>query len=170
MAEVRPTASAGAAAGEARVVTGFELRLERGGAYVRLADQPIVPGLRLGVVVLAVPEVKFPFDIGLGSGQFRHRLCDLVQIEVSAEPDLALSAAAGADLAALGIQDLQIAFRAGFAEVAGRVAAGPAFTLKLGLVAEGEQGIALAFHSPRLYAPAPLAAASLPHLAARALA
>ncbi len=58
-----PTSAAGTRSG-----AGFELRLERGGASVRLAEQPIAPGIRLEQLTLQIPDVKFPFDVGLGAG------------------------------------------------------------------------------------------------------
>src|SRR5512140_2911108 len=88
---------------------GFELRLERGGAYVRLADQPIAPGLRLESLTLQIPDVKFPFDVGQGAGQFRHRLADLVECAVVAEPALAEAALREVGLAAFGVEDVRLA-------------------------------------------------------------
>src|SRR5512138_4039889 len=99
MAEGRNVSSAPSSAAGTRSGAGFELRLERGGAYVRLADQPIAPGLRLESLTLQVPDVKFPFDVGLGSAQFRHRLSDLVEVSVAIDPSVAEAALAGAGLA-----------------------------------------------------------------------
>ncbi|HVI93900.1 MAG TPA: hypothetical protein VM753_07835, partial [Anaeromyxobacter sp.] len=169
MAEVNQDASAPSSATGTRSGAGFELRLERGGAYVRLADQQIVPGVRLEALTLQVPDVKFPFDVGRGSGQFRSRLCDLAELGVTVSPEVAQAALASAAPASFGIETVEIAFRPGFAELAGRLAGGPAFTLRAGLVPEGERGLAIVFHSPRVYGPAPIAAALLPHTAARLL-
>src|SRR5574342_292102 len=117
MAE-RKASSAPSSAEGTRSGAGFELRLERGGAYVRLADQPIAPGIRLESLTLQVPDVKFPFDVGLGSGQFRHRLADLVDASVVVEPSAAESAPAEAGLAAFGVADVRLAAREGFLEIA----------------------------------------------------
>ena len=144
---------------------GFELRLERGGAYIRLADQPIAPGLRLDFLTLQIPEVKFPFDVGLGAGQFRHRLADLVELSISVDPSAADAALATAGLAGFGVEDVRLAAREGFLEIAGRVCGGPAFTLEAGLLTLRDQGVTVVFHSPRLLGPAPIPSAVLPHLA-----
>src|SRR5512133_880824 len=168
MAEVNQDASAPSSA-TTRSGAGFELRLERGGAYVRLADQPVLPGVRLDALTLQVPDVKFPFDVGRGSGQFRSRLCDLVELAVTVSPEVAQAALAAAAPGSFGIEAVEIAFRPGFSEIAGRLAGGPAFTLRGGLVPDGERGVAVLFHSPRVYGPAPIAAALLPHLARRML-
>lgn len=168
MAEVKPTASASSAGAEHRSGTGFELRLERGGAYVRLADRPVVPGLRLTVLHMEVPGVRFPFNAGLGAVQFRHVLSDLVHLEVVATEELVTAALRAVDLPALGIEALTIALRDGFVELAGRLAGGAPFTLHASLLPEGAQGLAVVFHSPRLYGPSPIPAAVLSHLAARA--
>jgi hypothetical protein len=93
LAEVKNTSSAPASSAAARS-GGFELRLERGGVYVRLENQPIAPGVRLEVLTLQIPDVKFPFDVGQGAGQFRHRLSELVELSVVAEPALAEAALA----------------------------------------------------------------------------
>jgi tetratricopeptide (TPR) repeat protein len=170
MADVRPTASGSNDPGGKGTATGFELRLERGGAFVQLADQPIAPGLRLEALSLEVPDLTFPFPVGQGSGQFRTRLCDLARFSVVAEPEAITAALAKVDAGALGIAALEPTLRDGFAELAGRVVGGPAFTLVAGLVPHDETGVAIVFHSPRVYGPAPVAAAALPHLAARALA
>ncbi|HET8541788.1 MAG TPA: hypothetical protein VFL83_18065, partial [Anaeromyxobacter sp.] len=163
MAERKPSSAPSAAGG--RSGAGFELRLERGGAYVRLADQPVAPGLRLASLTLQIPDVKFPFDVGQGSGQFRHRLSDLVEVSIAAEASLAEAALADAGLAAFGVEDVRLALREGFAEIAGRLSGGPPFTLEAGLLAAGDQGVELVFHSPRILGPSPIPAAALPHLA-----
>src|SRR5574341_529040 len=137
-----PTSAAGTRSG-----AGFELRLERGGAYVRLADQAIAPGLRLEWLTLQLPDVKFPFDVGLGAGQFRHRLADLVDLSIVLEPSAAEAALAEAGLAAFGLEDVRLAAREGFVEIAGRLSGGPLFTMKAGLLPAGEQGLQLVFHS-----------------------
>src|SRR5512138_1753434 len=124
MAERKPSSAPSTAS---RSGAGFELRLERGGAYVRLADQPVVAGLRLESLTLQVPDVKFPFDVGQGSGQFRHRLSDLVELSISVEASVAEAALADAGLAAFGVEDVRLALRDGFLEIAGRLSGGPAF-------------------------------------------
>lgn len=165
MAERKNASSNASSAGGTRSGAGFELRLERGGAYVRLADQPIAPGLRLESLTLHLPDVKFPFDVGQGAAQFRHRLADLVEMTVVAEPSLAEAALGEAGLFAFGIEDVRVAFREGFVEVAGRLSGGPAFTMRAGFLPRGEQGLALTFHSPLVLGPSPLPAAALPHVA-----
>ncbi len=165
LSEVKNTTSLSSSATGTRSGAGFELRLERGGAFVRLADQPLAPGIRVDVLTLQVPDVKFPFDVGQGAGQFRHRLADLVELAISVEPNAADAALAGAGLAAFGIEDLRLAVREGFVEIAGRLSGGPSFTLEAGLLPAGEQGVALVFHSPRILGLAPLPAAALPHVA-----
>ncbi|HSD20619.1 MAG TPA: hypothetical protein VLC54_11305, partial [Anaeromyxobacter sp.] len=165
MAEATKDPSAPSSASGTRSGAGFELRLERGGAFVRLADQPIAPGVRLDALTLELPDVRFPFDVGKGSGQFRHRLSDLSELAIAIEPGVADAALASAGLAAFGVEEARIAFRAGTAEIAARLSGGPAFTLVAGLLPEGDQGVALVFHSPRIYGPAPIPAALLPHLA-----
>lgn len=170
MAEVKPTASAVPPAAERRSGTGFELRLERGGAYVRLAGRPIAPGLGLDVLSMEVPGVRFPFNAGLGAVQFRHVLSDLVRLELVATEEWISAGLARLDLDALGLDALSFALREGFGELAGRLSGGAPFTLHVSLLPEGEQGIAAVFHSPRLYGPSPIPAAILPHLAARTFA
>src|SRR5512140_209536 len=140
MAERKPSSAPSAAS---RSGAGFELRLERGGAYVRLADQPVVPGLRLESLTLQVPDVKFPFDVGQGVGQFRHRLSDLVELSVVLEPAAVEAALARANLSAFGLENVRVALREGFAEIAGRLAGGPAFTLEAGLLPAGDQRVGL---------------------------
>ena len=147
MAETKNTPSAPAAPAGTRSGAGFELRLERGAVHVRLEGQPVAPGVRLELLTLQVPEVKFPFDVGQGAGQFRHRLADLVALSVSVEPAAAEAALSGAGLAAFGVEDLQLAPRDGFLEIGGRLSGGPAFTLEAGLLPAGDQGIALVFLS-----------------------
>jgi hypothetical protein len=170
MAEVNKPASAPTGDPGARSGTGFELRLERGGAAVRLAARPILPGLDVEALTLALPDVRFPFDAGKGAAQFRHRLSDVTELRVVAAPALAEAAVAAAPLAELGLADVKVALREGFAELAGRIAAGPAFTLAAGLLADGERGVRLLFFAPRLYGPGPIPSAALPHLALRAAA
>ncbi len=170
MAEVKPTASAEPVSAERRSGTGFELRLERGGAYVRLADVPVETGLTLDVLSIEVPGVKFPFNVGAGAVQFRHVLADGVRVELAVHEPWIEERLRGIDLAALGVEALSCALREGFVELSGRVAGGAAFTLHASLLPEGEQGIAVVFHSPRLYGPSPIPAALLPHMAARTLA
>ncbi|MGB8931681.1 MAG: hypothetical protein WCC48_10585, partial [Anaeromyxobacteraceae bacterium] len=172
MAEVKPTASAVPVSAERRSGTGFELRLERGGAYVCLADVPVDAGLTLDVLSIEIPGVKFPFNVGAGAVQFRHVLADLVRVELTAREGWIADLLRGIDLGALGVEALSCSLRDGFAELSGRIAGGGGapFTLHASLVPEGEQGIAVVFHSPRLYGPSPIPAALLPHVAARTLA
>jgi len=170
MAEVKPTTSEALPPSEARSGTGFELRLERGGAYVRLADRPIAPGLGLDVLSIEVPGVRFPFNAGAGAVQFRHVLSDLVRLEVVATEEWVSNALRGLDLSTLGLDSLSFAFRDGFCELSGRISGGAPFTLHAGLLPEGEQGLSVVFHSPRLYGPSPVPAALLPHLAAKTFA
>jgi hypothetical protein len=170
MAEVKPTASAVTDGAERRSGTGFELRLERGGAYVRLADAPIAPGLVLDALSIELPGVRFPFNVGLGAVQFRHVLADLVRLELVAKEEWVAEALRRIDLGPLGVASLSCALRDGFVELSGRVAGGGAFTLHASLLPEGEQGIAVRFHSPRLFGPSPIPAALLAHLAARTFA
>src|SRR6266540_3348593 len=113
MAEVTKTASDPSSSAGTKARTGFELRLERGGASVRLADQELAPGLVLEALSLDVPDVRFPFDVGQGAGQFRHRLCDLADLSVAAGPALVEAALARAPLAALGLEDVRVALRDG---------------------------------------------------------
>src|SRR5574341_564227 len=143
MAEVKPTASTAQPAAERRSGTGFELRLERGGAYVRLADTPVTPGLLLDVLSIEVPGVRFPFNVGLGAVQFRHVLADLVRVELVASERWVADGIARLDLNAIGIDSLGCTLREGFIELAGRLSGGTAFTLHASLLPEGEQGIAV---------------------------
>src|SRR5512145_2908353 len=103
MAEVKPTASAAPPTAERRSGTGFELRLERGGAYVRLADTPVEPGLVIDVLSIEVPGVKFPFNVGAGAVQFRHLLSDLVRVELVAKEEWIAEGLRRLELAPLGI-------------------------------------------------------------------
>ncbi len=169
MAEVRKAASDLPSTAGKRTGTGFELRLERGGASVRLANRELAPGLQLEALSLQIPDVRFPFDVGLGAAQFRHRLSDLAELTALVAVPLLETALARAPLQAGGLLDVRIELRPGFAELCGRLAAGPAFTLKAGLLAHGEQGLRVLLHSPRLLGPVPFPAALLPHLAIRAL-
>ncbi|MFO0585704.1 MAG: hypothetical protein U0229_25765 [Anaeromyxobacter sp.] len=170
MAEAPKTASVPSSTSGKRTGSGFELRLERGTAHVRLARVPVVDGLELEVLDLLVPDVRFPFDVGAGSGQFRHRLSDLDELGVAAAPELAERTVAAAGPEALGLLDLRIAFREGFAEIAGRLAGGTRFTLRAGLVPSGDRGVAVVLHAPRLYGPAALPEGALVHAGRRLLA
>src|SRR5512145_2477862 len=114
MAEVKPTASEAPSASETRSGTGFELRLERGGAYVRLADRPIAPGLTLDVLSMEVPGVRFPFNAGAGAVQFRHVLSDLVRLEIVASEEWLGEALRELDLARLGLEGVLLSLRDGF--------------------------------------------------------
>src|SRR5512133_533084 len=171
MAEVKPTASATPVSAERRPGTGFELRLERGGAYVRLADVTVDTGLPPDARSIEIPGVKFPFNVGAGAVQFRHVLADLVRVELAAHEPWIEARLREIDLGALGVESVSCALRDGFAELSGRISGGgAAFTLHASLLPEGEQGIAIVFRSPRLYGPSPIPAAILPHVAARTLA
>jgi tetratricopeptide (TPR) repeat protein len=170
MAEVEPSASQASPAAGARSGAGLELRLERGGVRVRLGRPAPLAGLLVEALDLAVPDVALPFDVGLGPAQFQHRLCDLVQLAVVAVPEAIAAAAARLDLAGLGLASLEVALRDGFAELSGRLAGGPPFALRIGVVPGAERGVAVVPYAPRLLGPSALPAAALPHLAARALA
>ncbi len=169
MAEVQPTASAASPAAGTRTGNGFELRLERGGAHVRLGAPASMAGLLVEHLDLKVPEIALPFDAGGGPAQFRNRLCDLDALTVRIDQAAVSAAAARLDLGELGLMELEVALRDGFAEVGGRLATGTPFSLRLGLLPGFERGVAVVPYAPRLYGPAPLPAAALPHLAARAL-
>jgi hypothetical protein len=169
MAEVDPTASTASPAAGTRTGNGFELRLERGGAHVRLGAPAAMAGLLVEHLDLKVPDIALPFDAGGGPAQFRHRLCDLDALTVRIDQAAVTAAAARLDLGELGLASLEVALRDGFAEVGGRLASGPAFSLRLGLLPGFERGVAVVPYAPRLYGPSPLPAAALPHLAARAL-
>ncbi len=169
MAEVDPTASTASPAAGTRTGNGFELRLERGGAHVRLGAPTAIAGLLVEHLDLKVPDIALPFDAGGGPAQFRHRLCDLDALTVLAGQPAVSAAAARLDLGELGLGSLEVALRDGFAEVGGRLASGPAFTMRLGLLPGFERGVTVVPYAPRLYGPASIPAAALPHLAARAL-
>src|SRR5512142_2207494 len=83
MAEVKQPASAPPDGGGTRSGTGFELRLERGGASVRLADKELASGLTLDVLAIQIPDVRSPLDAGQGASQFRPRLAALSELHVS---------------------------------------------------------------------------------------
>ncbi|HET8734048.1 MAG TPA: hypothetical protein VFM45_09785, partial [Anaeromyxobacteraceae bacterium] len=170
MSEVSATAPGAPHGAGSRTAPGFELRLERGGAHVRLAGAATSAGLTAERLDLEVPEVSLPFDVGAGPGQFQNRLCDLCELAVRLEPGLVAGATARLDLAPLGVAALEVALREGFVEVAGRLAAGPAFALRLGLLPGFERGVAVVPYAPRLFGPSPVPAARLAHLAATALA
>ncbi len=165
MAEAKDNSSAPPSPVATRSGAGFELRLERGGAFVRLVDQAIAAGVRLESLTLQIPDVKFPFDVGQGAGQFRHRLADLVELSVVIDVAAADEALSAAGIAAFGVEEPRIAARDGFVEIAGRLSGGPAFTLEAGLLPAGEQGVVLVFHSPRVLGSGPIPSAALPHLA-----
>src|SRR5512142_2394896 len=169
MAEVNKTASAPPSEGGTRSGTGFELRLERGGASVRLADRELAPGVGLEVLTIQIPDVRFPFDVGQGAAQFRHRLADLSELAVSLSAPFVEAVLARVPLSATGLLDVRAELREGFAEIAGRLAAGPAFTLKAGVLARRAHGLRVLFHSPRIFGFAPFPVGALPHLFAPAL-
>jgi tetratricopeptide (TPR) repeat protein len=149
---------------------GLELVLERGGAYVALARQPLGPGVVVEALALEVPDVRFPFDVAAGAAQFRDRLGVLERLEVTAGPAALERLAARLDLAAAGFASLALALRAGFVEVFGRLLGGAPFTMRAVLVPAGAHGLAVHLLDARLYGPAPISAARLPALAARAAA
>ncbi len=169
MAEVDPTASTASPAAGSRTGNGFELRLERGGAHVRLGAPAAIAGLLVEHLDLKVPDIALPFDAGGGPAQFRNRLCDLDALTVRADQGLVSASAARLDLGELGLGTLEVSLRDGFAEVGGRLAGGTAFSMRLGLLPGFERGVAVVPYAPRLYGPSPIPAAALPHLAARAL-
>ncbi|HTT72523.1 MAG TPA: hypothetical protein VMG32_14960, partial [Anaeromyxobacteraceae bacterium] len=63
--------------------SGFELRLERAGAYAALPPQPLAPGFDLLALSMEIPEARPPFDGAGGASQFRHRRCDLERVELA---------------------------------------------------------------------------------------
>jgi len=167
MAEGKKPSAAPSAAGPQRGA-GLELRLEAGKAFVCLSDRPVAPGVRAVDVAMEVPEVRFPFDVGLGAAQFRKRLCDLSRVDLAVGPEFLASLAGHLDLARAGLSGLTVALRAGFAEGAGRLEGGAPFTFKLGLEPEGDQGLAVVIYDARLYGPAGIPSAALPAMLARA--
>ena len=169
MAEFDPTASTASPAAGTRTGNGFELRLERGGAHVRLGAPAPFAGLLVEHLDLKVPDIALPFDAGGGPSQFRNRLCDLDALTVLADQAAVSASAERLDLAELGLVGLEVALRDGFAEVGGRLATGTAFSLRLGLLPGFDRGVAVVPYAPRIYGPSALPAAALPHLAARAL-
>lgn len=169
MAEARGTDPGAAAGPGARTGAGFELRLERGGVHVVLPKPVQVGGVEVLGLDLQVPDVTLPFDPGSGPGQFQSRLCELCRLEVSLAPEVAAAAAARLDLGAFGLEALAVGLRQGFVEVAGRLAGGPAFALRLGLLAGFQRGVEVIPYAPRLLGPSARPAAALPHLAAGAL-
>ncbi len=147
---------------------GLELRLERGGAYVALKPQPLAPSVDLVALSMEIPGVRFPFDSAGGAAQFRHRLCELDRLELAiAEPGLAALLAQLA-LADSGLASLALALRAGFAEGTGTLEGGAPFTFKVALLPTSGQALEVVVYEPRIYAPAPVCAAALPALLARA--
>ena len=149
---------------------GFELRLEQGKAFVCLTDRPVAPGIRLAELALEVPEARFPFDPSRGAGQFRLQLCDLARLELVAEAGLFAAVLERVDLAKAGVASLRLALRPGFAEGAGTFAGGAPFGFRASVEPAGDQEIAVAVYEPRAYAMAPVPAAALPSLLARAAA
>ena len=157
----------GNAAGPGRG-TGFELRLERGGAFVALRPQSLAPGVDLVELAMEVPGVSLPFEVASGAAQFRHRLCDLDRLELSiAEAGLA-ALVARLHLVDSGIASLELASRTGFAEGAGTLDNGARFTVKVAILPAGDQGIEVVLYEPRVYAPPAGCAAAIPALVARA--
>ncbi|HET9597464.1 MAG TPA: hypothetical protein VFP65_17885, partial [Anaeromyxobacteraceae bacterium] len=141
---------------------GLELVLERGGAYVALARQPLGPGVVVESLALEVPGVRFPFDVAAGPAQFRDRLGVLDRLEVTAGAGALERLAARLDLPAAGLASLALALRTGFVELSGRLQGGAPFTLRAVPVPTVEHGLALHLLDPRLYGPAPVSAARLP--------
>ena len=166
MPEGKPPASAAPSAPSRG--GGFELRLERTRAFVCLGEQELLPGLRLLDFAMEVPEVRFPFDVGQGAAQFRSRLCDLTRLQVSFEPRLLGSLAAGLELSRAGLAGLELSLRAGYVEAAGRLDDGNRFTFKLGVEPHGDQALAAVVYESRVYGPSAVPAAALSALLGRA--
>jgi len=166
MPEGKPPASAAPSAPSRG--GGFELRLERTRAFVCLGEQELLPGLRLLDFAMEVPEVRFPFDVGQGAAQFRSRLCDLSRLQVSFEPRLLGSLAAGLELSRAGLAGLELARRAGYVAAAGRLDDGNRFTFKLGVEPHGDQALAAVVYESRVYGPSAVPAAALSALLGRA--
>ena len=133
--------------------TGLVLHLEQGRAEVRLPPQELAPGIALSALVMEVPAVEEPLDAGAGAAQFRHRLCDLVRLDLELS-EAALAALLGhLDLGLAGLSSLGLALRAGFVEARGALPGGEAATLKAavvpGLGAPAE--LALVVYAPRVF-------------------
>jgi len=148
--------------------SGFELRLERAGAYASLPPQPLAPGLDLLALSMEIPEARPPFDGAAGASQFRHRRCDLERVELALGEEAVANLVALLELSGSGLGEVAIALRGGFAEGTGALEDGTPYSFKAALVAAGEQGIGVVVYEPRLYAPSPVAAAALGGLLARA--
>jgi len=73
MADARATVPDAAAGAGTRAGPGFELRLERGGAHVRLSSAATSGGLTAEGLDLEVPDISMPFDVGAGPSQFQNR-------------------------------------------------------------------------------------------------
>jgi hypothetical protein len=83
MADARATVPDAEAGAGSRTGPGFELRLERGGAHVRLAAAAAAGGLTAEGLDLEVPDVSMPFDVGAGPGQFQNRLSYAISLAQS---------------------------------------------------------------------------------------
>ncbi len=147
---------------------GFELRLERGGAFVALLPQPLAPGVDLVDLAMEVPGVSLPFEVGGGVAQFRHRLCELDRLEISVADAGLVALLARLKLPGSGIASLTLTLRACFAEGAGALEGGARFTFKAAVLPAGEQGLEVLVYEPRVYAPTTVCAAAIPSLVARA--
>jgi hypothetical protein len=134
---------------------------------VRLAGEPLAPGLTAVEVVLDVPGGE-GLDVAGGPGQLRARLCDLDRLELALAP--AFLAGLAARLAGPGAGAPRAFPREGFLELAGETADGAPFTLKAAAVASGGAALRVALYEPRLYAPAALPAPALAPRAAAAIA
>ena len=168
MAERKSSAPAEGTAG-ARA-PGFELRLEQGKAFVCLGDRVLAPGARALELAMEVPEVRFPFDVGLGAAQFRRRLCDLCRLEIALGDEFLADLASRLDLAGAGLASLSLAVRGGFAEGAGQLEGGVPFTFKAGIEPSGDQGLSVVIYETRLYGLASIPSVAIPALLARAAA
>ncbi len=119
---------------------------------VRLPAQELAPGLTLLSLTMEVPAEGASLDPARGAAQYRHVLCDLVELELEvAEPALpALLARLGAG--AEGGAERELALRAGFAEARGRLEDGAPATFQLiPLAAPGPAELALRVHASRVW-------------------
>ncbi|MHB1845251.1 MAG: hypothetical protein ACYCWW_10505, partial [Deltaproteobacteria bacterium] len=149
--------------------SGFELRLDRGRAFIEVSGRPLTQGLTVRRFSMEVPGLRFPFDVTGGADRFRDRRCLLRELELVVEASsLGRFAMRAFELDPLGLAGVEVAFRPGGLEVlAYQAAAGP-LTLKVGLEPDGS-ALTLVLHDLRLYRPAPLCAALLVHRLARAV-
>jgi predicted Zn-dependent protease len=88
---------------------GFALDFVGGRVLLVLDTRRLGPGLRLDRLALEIPSVSFPFDMGGGAAQFRHRRCRLRELAVSLEREgLEDALRAAPRLAAYGFQSLTL--------------------------------------------------------------